>query len=134
MGVNSTYTGTASAAWVGYPTSCVWTAIGPGGTTTYNNTYTTVPPPPTISIQVTPNPMVAGQSYTEVFAATNATSLSYNCTSSGTGWSGSATVGVNSSYTGTASAAWVGYPTSCVWTATGAGGTTTYNNTYTTVQ
>jgi subtilase family serine protease len=134
--INGTYTGTASAAWVGYPTNCVWTAVGPGGTTTYTNTYTTVnpPPKPTINLTISPNPMVAGQPYTEYFGATNATSLTFTCTSSGTGWTATnASAPINTSYTGTASAAWVGYPTNCVWTAVGPGGTTTYTNTYTTV-
>jgi hypothetical protein len=34
---------TAQAGWVNYPSTCTWTASGPGGTTTYVETMTTIP-------------------------------------------------------------------------------------------
>ncbi len=88
---------------------------------------------PTISLTRTPSPMVAGQSYTTAWSSTNATSVSYNCTASGTGFAGSATLVANGSSMGTANAAWVGYPSTCTWTATGSGGSKIFIETMTTV-
>jgi hypothetical protein len=33
---------TASAAWIGYPSTCLWTATGPGGSVSVSETFTTV--------------------------------------------------------------------------------------------
>ncbi len=127
--------GTANAAWVGYPSTCTWTAIGAGGTKTYTETMTTIAatPAPTISVSRTPNPMVAGQSYTLNWSSTNATSVSYSCTASGTGYASSAPVALNGPSSGTAQAAWVGYPSTCIWTANGPGGTSSFTETMTTL-
>jgi Repeat of unknown function (DUF5648) len=45
-------TGLASSAWVGYPTHCVWTATGPGGTATAIDDFSTVAAPVTPPVQV----------------------------------------------------------------------------------
>ena len=86
-------------------------------------------PAPTITVTRTPSPMVAGQSYTVNWNTTNATSFSFTCTAAGTGFAGSSTVALNGSSTGIANAAWVDYPSTCIWTATGPGGTKTYTET-----
>ncbi|HTD05244.1 SpvB/TcaC N-terminal domain-containing protein, partial [Undibacterium sp.] len=88
---------------------------------------------PTISVQRSPNPLIAGQSYTLTIATSNATSLSYTCTATGTGFAGTASAALNGTTTGTADPNWVGYPSTCTWTAVGAGGTTTYAETLTTI-
>jgi RHS repeat-associated protein len=90
-------------------------------------------PAPTLAVQRTPSPMTAGQPFSLTWSSTSATSVSYSCTASGTGFTGSATLAPSGTTTGTASAAWVGYPSTCTWTATGAGGTRTFSETMTTV-
>lgn len=45
--LNGGSTGVASAAWIGYPTRCVWTATGPGGTASAVDDFSTVATPPT---------------------------------------------------------------------------------------
>lgn len=88
---------------------------------------------PTLSLSRSPAPMIAGQSYTVTWSSTNATSVGYVCTASGSGLTGSATLAATGSSTGTANAAWIGYPSACTWTATGPGGTTTVAETATTL-
>lgn len=39
--INGGASGTASAAWVGFPSACTWRATGAGGTATFNETMTT---------------------------------------------------------------------------------------------
>jgi RHS repeat-associated protein len=39
--INGSANGTASAAWVGYPSNCVWTARGAGGSATFNEAMVT---------------------------------------------------------------------------------------------
>lgn len=127
--------GPADAGWVGYPSTCTWTAIGPGGTKTYVETLTTVQAPPTIQVTRTPSPMVAGQRFRVDWTTTNATALSYSCVASGTGYAGSGPATVPNGYSeGPADAGWVGYPSTCTWTATGPGGTKTYVETLTTTR
>ncbi len=136
LAVSGNRTQTAQAAWVGYPSTCTWTASGAGGTTTRVETMTTAPAPtpkPVISVSRNPSP-VAGQSFTTSWSTSNATSLSRVCTAAGTGYKVNETLAVNGSRTETAQAAWVGYPSSCTWTASGAGGTTTYSETMSTGQ
>jgi RHS repeat-associated protein len=87
---------------------------------------------PTISVSRTPSPMIAGQSYTLSWSSSNATSISRICTSTGTGYTVNDAPALNGPSIGTASANWVGYPSSCVWKATGTGGTATFNETMTT--
>lgn len=98
-----------------------------------SNVAVEVVPPPTIAIQRTPATLIAGQAYTVTWSTTNASSLSYSCTANGTGFAGAASVAVNGSNIGTGDAAWVGYPSTCVWTATGAGGSKTFPETLTTI-
>jgi RHS repeat-associated protein len=126
---------TAQAGWVSYPSTCTWTATGPGGTTTVSETLTTSAAPtpkPTIDVQ-RPSSLVAGQSFTTTWSTTDATSLTHVCTSSGTGYTVNESLAVNGSSAMTALSVWVGYPSSCTWTASGAGGSTTYTETMTTV-
>ncbi len=131
--VSGSSTGTADPLWVGYPSTCTWTATGSGGTATFTETMTTSAAA-TVSVTRTPSPMVAGQPYTLTWSSTNATSVSRSCTSTGTGFTGNATLAVSGTSTGTASAAWVGYPSTCTctWTASGSGGTATSTETMTT--
>jgi RHS repeat-associated protein len=99
-----------------------------------STTYVTVPvpttPKPTISASHTA--MVAGQSFTMSWSTTNATSLTHACTAAGTGYTVNEALAVSGSRAMTAQAAWVSYPSTCTWTASGAGGTTTYTETLTT--
>ena len=88
---------------------------------------------PTLSIQRTPTPLVAGQNHTLSWSSTKATSVTYTCTASGTGYTGSATLATSGSTTHATSAAWIGHPSTCTWRATGAGGSTTVTETMTTV-
>ena len=88
---------------------------------------------PILSVQRTPTPLVAGQNHTVTWSSTKATSVTYTCTASGTGYTGSATLATSGSTTNATSAAWIGYPSTCTWRATGAGGSTTVTETMTTV-
>lgn len=119
----------AQAAWVGYPSSCVWTAVGPGGTRTLNMTLTTVAGPPTIEVRFDAHPLVAGRPFEVRWSTTGATAVSYQCTASGSGYVGNFQLAPSGVLTGTGMFAWVGNPSSCVWTATGPGGSTTYRHT-----
>ncbi len=136
MALSGSTSGPTSAAWIGYPSTCTWTATGQGGTATYVETLTTVAPPPappTITFTRTPLPLVAGRNHNVVWSTTNATSVSGVCTSTGTGYTYIGPLALSGNNTGLASAAWVGYPTQCVWTATGPGGTATAIDNFSTV-
>ena len=87
---------------------------------------------PTLFVTRTPNPMVAGQSYTVTWS-TNGNSIDYDCTASGTGFSGSGSVPTSGSSSDVASAAWVGYPSSCMWIASNENGERVVYETLTTV-
>ncbi|QDQ25666.1 hypothetical protein FNU76_04480 [Chitinimonas arctica] len=137
VGTSGSAPGTASAAWVGYPSRCIWTAKGPDGSAAAADYFTTVAaaPPPTINLQRVPSPMVAGQPYNLTWSTTNATAVSLSCTASGTGYTVSnLALATSGNIPGTASAAWVGYPSSCTWTATGPGGSSSKGETLTTVK
>lgn len=130
LAVTGSRTTTALAAWVDYPSTCVWTATGAGGTTTYTDVLKTLAdtpatPKPTISVKRTPLP-VQGQSFTTTWTTTNATTLSRVCTASGSGYKVNESLAVNGSRSEVAQPGWVGNPSSCTWTANGAGGTTTF--------
>lgn len=91
---------------------------------------------PTVYVMRSPIPMVAGQSQSTTWATTNATSLAYNCTAFGTGFSGKGEVTPASGGTSEvapASAEWIKYPSTCIWTAIGQGGSTVYTESVTTV-
>ena len=138
LALNGSRTQVAQSAWVGYPSSCLVTATGPGGSAVFSQTLTTsapaTSPAPTIDVKRSPAPMTAGQSFTLTWTTTNATSVTRICTASGTGFtSNGAMPATSSTQSGTASAAWVGYPSTCTWTATGSGGTAKYVETMTTV-
>jgi hypothetical protein len=118
------------ASWVGYPSTCVFTVTGTGGTSTTSmlliTTLSPLSPKPTISVQISPNPMVAGQTATVSWTSANATSGNYQCTSAGPGFNeGRAIGGTSGSDWIMPDAAWVGYPSTCVFTVTGTGGTST---------
>ncbi len=90
--------------------------------------------PPTLTVQRTPATMVAGEGFGLVWTSTNATSVKRKCTSTGTGFIVNETLSATSgSTTGAANSAWVGYPSTCIWTATGPGGTDAVTETMTTV-
>ena len=107
-----------------------------GGTAVLVQTEnSTNPPPPTVNFQVTPNPRTANQPYTNSWQTTNATSLTYDCTSSGTGFAGSGSVNSpisGGSSSGIAPASAVGFPSYCTFTATGPGGNASTSLTVTT--
>jgi len=134
LAVNGSRTMTAQAGWVSYPSSCSWTASGPGGTTTvYETLSTTAAATPKPTISVSRPALTAGQSFTTTWSTTDATSLTHVCTASGTGYTVNESLAVSGSRALTAQSAWVGYPSSCTWTASGAGGSATYTETMTTV-
>ena len=119
----------APPAWVGYPSNCLWTASGPGGSRSMAVTLTTVaPPPPTVNVRFSSHPLTAGSPFSNTWTTTNATSLRYQCTAAGSGFAGSAQVAVNGTSGGVALYSWVKYPSSCVWTATGPGGSATFRH------
>jgi RHS repeat-associated protein len=100
-----------------------------------STTYVTVKPRPTTpapTISPSHTAMVAGQSFTMSWSTTNATSLSHVCSASGTGYTVNEALAVSGSRSMTAQAAWVSYPSTCSWTATGPGGTTTVSETLST--
>lgn len=134
LAANSSRSETGSSAWVGYPSTCTWTATGAGGSTSIVQTMTTSSstPAPTLSVSPIPLNLVVGQSERVDWSTTNATSVSRSCTASGTGYSGTVSLSASSFRLETGSAAWVGYPSTCTWTATGAGGSTSVVQTMTT--
>ncbi|MBC3930028.1 GBS Bsp-like repeat-containing protein, partial [Undibacterium sp. CY21W] len=132
--VNGTSTPTlADPLWVGFDSTCVYTATSPEGVTaTFTETLKTNPAPvivdpqPTINIIRTPSPMVANQNQTLQWQTSNAVSLTYRCTSTGTGFQGSGSL-TPLNGTGAPSLAdpgWVGFDSTCVYTATSASGKT----------
>lgn len=90
-------------------------------------------PLPTVTVQRTPFPLVAGQPFTTTWSTENATSLSRTCTSSGGGFTDNLTLATSGSATATADAAWLGYPSTCTWTVSGLGGSDTYVETVKTI-
>jgi hypothetical protein len=136
--LSGTDTGVALAAWVGYPTHCVWTATGSGGTATAIDDFSTIPSPtpvPTLSVtRVNGLPMQYPGTTGVSFSSSNATSVTLRCTSPDGGYSFNTTsMGLTGGSTGPTLSSWVGKTSYCTWTATGAGGTTTVTETLTTV-
>ncbi|MBC3879962.1 hypothetical protein H8K35_06505 [Undibacterium sp. LX40W] len=126
---NGSQVGTALAAWVADPSTCVWTAKGEAGTQTITEPLITKPKPaPTISVTNTPTDLIVGKPFKTTWKTTNATSVAYSCTADETGFVGAATVDPNGTETRTPLEAWVNHPSTCVWTATGPGGETTISN------
>ncbi|MYM67691.1 hypothetical protein GTP45_12715 [Pseudoduganella sp. FT55W] len=117
---------------VGNPSTCVWTAVGPGGTKKVTEKMETIVKPPTLTVTRTPSPMAAGQNYTLTWASTGATSVTSVCTASGTGFNGTNSWDANGTMTATANPAWANYPSTCIWTAEGPTGKTTVTQTMTT--
>lgn len=83
--LTSSSVGTALAAWVGYPSTCVWTANGPNGTkATFSETLNTVYPPPAFTLSCTTNsPTIAPTAATATCTVGNAnggpaSSISYS--------------------------------------------------------
>ncbi|MGG7607027.1 NBR1-Ig-like domain-containing protein [Massilia sp. BKSP1R2A-1] len=113
---------TGNSAWVGYPSTCTWTATGAGGSRSVSQQMTTRAAAPTISISPSPLYLIEGQSATVSWNSTNATSVTRSCSASGTGYAGSVTLATSGSRTETGNTAWVGYQSTCTWTASGAGG------------
>jgi len=121
--VNGSNFDNAPISWRGFPSHCVWTAIGMDGTATYFEDIITVAPKPTFVVTRYPNPMVVGKPYNLSFLATNAKSISYDCKSSGTGYVGSGQFNQMSFNKDAAppDPSWVGHPSDCVWTVIGIG-------------
>lgn len=123
-------------AWAGYPSTCLWTAVGPGGTGIFEHPLTTLPKP-TILVSVQPDPMRVGSDARVTWSTSHATTVSYSCTASGTGYA-TPSVPVTPAAGGTLGPfrpepTWVGYPSQCTWRATSAGGITTYTHALTTL-
>jgi RHS repeat-associated protein len=124
---NGSTTGTAAPEWVGFPSSCAWTADGPGGSATFNETMVTnTSSDVTINVSRNPATMTAGQPYSLSWSTANATTVSRVCTASGTGYTISDAPGASGTATGTAAAAWVNNPSTCTWKASGPGGSATF--------
>jgi RHS repeat-associated protein len=104
---------------------------GNSGASTVNVVYNV----PTISIARTPSTLAAGESFNITWSTSDATSVSYSCTSGSPDFSTSRTglPANNSNVTGTAAAAWVATAPVCNWTAIGPGGSKPSTDTMTTV-
>ncbi len=64
VALSGSMSGTASAAWVGYPSTCTWSAEGTDDTAEVTRTLTTTAPAtpaPTVTVARTPPTMTAGQ-------------------------------------------------------------------------
>ncbi|MBV1777377.1 VCBS repeat-containing protein [Burkholderiaceae bacterium DAT-1] len=87
-----------------------------------------VSPPPTFTASRYPAPLVAGRSWSSEWHSTNATSITFNCTASGTGYSGTGSLPPGDGKWDAPSTPdeWIGYPSRCVYTATGPGGSTQF--------
>jgi hypothetical protein len=134
---SSTNSTGASAAWVGYPTTCLWTATGPGGVTTYTEVVATVAPViprPTISVtRINGLPMQYPGTTGSTWSSTNATTVTVICTSADGGYTSPLTqMGVSGTGGGATQYSWVGKTSVCTWTATGPGGTAVFTETLTT--
>lgn len=79
---------------------------------------------PQISATRNPAIMTAGQPFTVSYSVKDADSASYSCTG-GMSTGGTLNVG-GSSFSGVASAAWTATPSTCTYSATGPGGTSTF--------
>jgi YD repeat-containing protein len=90
---------------------------------------------PTITASQGPSPWIATQPATLSWGSTNASVVTYKCTSSGTGFTlPSQTVALSgTSASVMANEAWAGAPSTCVFTAAGPGGTATYSLTVNTL-
>jgi hypothetical protein len=134
LGLSGSTTMPTSASWLGNTSICTWTATGQGGSATAVETLTTINAPPIVSVAWNTMPLVSGQQYTRTTNTANATSLLRSCTASGSGFVDTNTsMALNTTITDTPLAAWIGYPSTCVWTATGPGGTTTLSTLITTI-
>lgn len=134
LALSGNNTSMTSSAWVGYPTRCVWTAFGPGGSTSVVDEFSTVAPlvpAPTISVSRTNGlPMIYPGTTGSVWSTTNATSLTLACTSPNGGYSlGLTSMPLNGVTNGPTLASWVGKTSTCTWTATGPGGSATSTET-----
>ncbi|MDT7516991.1 FG-GAP-like repeat-containing protein [Rhodoferax mekongensis] len=90
--------------------------------------------PPTITASQSPANWVATLPGTLSWTSTNASSVRYSCTSTGSGFTASGTVWPNGTTASQiASEAWAGIPSTCVFTAAGPGGTATYSLTVNTL-
>lgn len=112
---------TATSAMVGYPSTCVFTAIGNGGNKSATLTLTTVnpPPPPTIAVSYSPKPMIIGSPAAITVATTNATSVTYACVAKGNGYKGSGSAPLNGSIPLTPTYGMALDKSVCTFTATG---------------
>ncbi|MEN9865029.1 MAG: hypothetical protein RL748_619, partial [Pseudomonadota bacterium] len=133
-----TVNASALAGWVSDAPVCSWTATGSSGASAnYRDSLSTVTPPPLApvinSVSRSPATMTAGSPFTVSWNTSNASNMAYTCTPNGgsAGYNGSGSGLVASgNISGTAAAAWAGTSSTCVWTATGAGGATaTYRET-----
>lgn len=115
-----------AAGWVANPSTCIWTATGPTGTTNFTQVLSTIAAPaPTISANVIPATMTVGQQATVYWASSNATSVTYSCTGPFTATGTKPPTGNDILIP---PATWAGTTSTCVWTATGPGGTATYTH------
>ncbi|MET0267511.1 MAG: RHS repeat-associated core domain-containing protein [Duganella sp.] len=128
-------TETGRDVWVGYPSTCTWTASGAGGNVSVTQTMSTRAAPtaaPTISVSPSSFALTVGQNASTNWSTTNATTVSRSCVASGSGYNGTVSLATSGSRTETGNASWVGLPSTCTWTATGTGGTASATQTMTT--
>jgi len=134
VAINGNETRVAQTAWIDYPSTCIWTATGTGGTATTTKTLETDSGLlPTLKITRNPNPLIAGRSFTTTWSSSKATSLAYSCQADANGFKGSGTLPINGSEEKTALTDWISSPSLCTWTVTGSGGVREIKETVTTV-
>lgn len=125
---------TPTAAMVAYPSSCVFTATGTAGSKSVNLTLNTInaASPPTLSVSYSPNPMIIGSPAAIKVSSTNATLVRYVCTAGGGGFNDSGDAPLNGSIPITPTYEMALNKSTCTFTATGPGGSTTKGLTLTT--
>lgn len=87
---------------------------------------------PTITVSPLAMALTPGGASTVTWSTTNASSVSRSCTAPGTGYSGTVTLATSGSRSETGNVAWVGNPSTCTWTASGTGGSTSVTQTMST--
>ena len=130
MALGGSWSGTANSAWVGYPSTCTWTATGPGGSVSAaENVVTTVPPgAPVVNVSHTPATLTANEIYTVTWSSSNATSVTMHCSDA----SYTVTLKPAGQFSAMAKPEWVSSPAVCTWTANGPAGSYTRQDTMTT--
>lgn len=131
--LNGVMSGVAQSSWVGNPSTCTWTATGPGGSRSASYEMQTWAPV-TITASIVPDSLPVGSNASLNWQSTGATVVTYSCTAVAGGYNHSSNLGASGSMVVTGQPSWVGRPSACVWTATGPGGTARVQRELLTVQ